>query len=188
VALALAREQPHAVAGLVLLAAPGRTIDQLMSEQLETMGRCRGLTQEQIAAQQADLRDFVAAVQRGRPWSEESVPAHVLAGARSRRWLEDHLRFRTDELLAGLEKPVLLCQGGKDIQVSPERDAGRLREIAAASGVDLEYRFFPDLDHLFKKVEGKPDPRQYFDASRAVDAGLIAAIADWIRRRAGAIG
>ncbi|MEX1367953.1 MAG: alpha/beta fold hydrolase [Nannocystaceae bacterium] len=180
VALALARSRPESVAGVVLLAAPGRAIDALMEEQVEALGLRRGLSAQQVATQLADLREFVHAVRDGRSWSENSVPAHVLAGARSRRWLEEHLRFRTDELLAGLSKPVLLCQGGKDLQVSPERDADRLRSVAAETGVDMQYTLFPELDHLFKEVEGEPDPKQYFDAGRRVDPALIDRIAAWI--------
>lgn len=180
VALALARARPELVAGVVLLAAPGRAIDALMEEQVEALGLRRGLSPEQVAAQLADLRELVTTVREGGSWSENSVPAHVLAGARSRRWLEEHLRFRADELLAGLTKPVLLCQGGKDLQVSPERDADRLRSIAAQTGVDMQYTLFPELDHLFKKVDGEPDPSQYFDAARSVETALVDRVAEWI--------
>lgn len=180
-ALALALARPAAVRGLVLMATPARPLDEVMAEQIEAFGRRRGLTSAQIERQIADLQDFVRAARDVSTWTEDQVPAHLLAGARSRRWLADHLRYRSDDMIARVRVPVLLCQGGKDLQVSPIRDTERLRGAALRAGVAAEVALFPDLDHLFKPVVGDPDPRQYYDNARKVDPGFIEHVARWIQ-------
>jgi pimeloyl-ACP methyl ester carboxylesterase len=182
VALELARSDPTAIRGVALLAVPGRGIDQVMADQIRGEGERLGCSAEQIEEQLRDLAELVQFARDGRAWTPERVPPHVLARIRSRPWLADHLKYAADRLLPTLQAPLLVCQGGKDIQVSPDRDMARLVTLATDAHIPFESRLYPELDHLFKPVSGPPSVRQYYDRSRHVDPVFLADLTAWLKR------
>lgn len=181
VALALAKASPGP-SSVVLMAAPGRRIDQVMADQIRGEGERRGLDAQLVARQLAELEEVVRFAQVEADWTSERVPPRLRSLARSRRWFSDHLQLSVDELLCAAALPVLICQGGKDLQVSVERDAQALYALARSAGLDAELCIYPELDHLFKPVIGEPSLNQYFDRRRHVDPGFIADVAAWISR------
>ena len=184
VALALAARHP--VAGVVLMAAIGRGIDEILEEQTRAQGERLGSSADQVAQQLDQLREYVDVVRSGRPFEADQVPDYLLAGVRNRTWFDGHLRYIGAELITRVPCPVMNGQGGQDFQVSPVKDAERLRDAAQAAGVDASFQLFPALDHLFKPVEGVSEMKQYFDRSRHVDPGFLAALRGWLTARAAA--
>lgn len=183
-ALMLAGAHPDAIAGVALLAAPGRGIDEVIVDQIRREGARVGLRDEQIEEQVAELREYVKLARGAEPWTDDRVPPRFLAGARSRRWMADYLALTPDVLFPKVRVPLLICQGGKDIQVSPRDDFERLVTTARATGLAVEARLYPDLDHLFKPVRGEPSVRDYFDRSRSVDPTFLEDLAHWLQGRA----
>ena len=180
--LALALVARHGVTsrGVVLLAALGRTVDEVMSDQLESQGPLIGLSADQIANQREELRTFVELARSDRPSGPGSLPDHLMGLVRSRAWLREHLDNPATELIAHVRCPVLVLQGEKDFQVSLDRDARRLIEAGRAAGVDAEIVSFPDLDHLFKRTEGESRMAQYYDRSRKVSSEFLAVLDRWL--------
>jgi pimeloyl-ACP methyl ester carboxylesterase len=185
-ALALAGEADTAtaLAGVVLMATPGRDIDAMIADQVIAHGETVGFTREQVDRQLDDLAEATRLVRSGQPWRAGQVPDYLLALFRTRTWYEEMLRYRTPDLIARLRCPVLVCQGGKDFQVSPARDAEALVAAARAAGVACGYELFPDLDHLFKHSSGPSTLAAYYEP-RPVDPAFQACLRAWLRRHAG---
>lgn len=185
-ALALANEEDVAarLAGVVLMAAPGRDIDATLADQVVTQGDVIGLTREQINRQLEDLKEATRLVRSGRPWQPGEIPDYLLALFRTPTWYREMLRYHTPTLIARLRCPVLVCQGGKDFQISPTRDAQALVAAARDAGVDCSYALFPELDHLFKRSAARSTLAEYYQP-RPVDRDFIARLQAWLSEHAG---
>ena len=178
--LALATETitRHTVSGVVLMATIGRDLDEVMYDQIAAQGRELGYAPEQVSSQIETLREAITLAKADTLWQPGHIPDHVLAMFRTATWLREFLSYRAQDLIARLTCPVLICQGGKDFQVSAERDAPRLVSAARMAGVDCTYALFPDLDHLFKRTDHST-LAQYSEA-RPVDREFITAVRDWL--------
>ena len=73
------------------------------------------------------------------------------------------------EIMARVNVPVLIVQGGADASVWAE-NGERLVETRKRSTARTDYAFFPELDHFYKK------PGQF-----AVDESVANYISDWLR-------
>src|SRR5574337_1096107 len=74
---------------------------------------------------------------------------------------------------------VLILQGGRDYQVSPEHDFAAWKQgLAGHPGVT--FREFPTLNHMFIAGTGRSTPAEYATPGR-VDPAAIATIADWVK-------
>ncbi|ATB37663.1 hypothetical protein CYFUS_003088 [Cystobacter fuscus] len=186
IAMVLAGESSSepGVRGVVLMAAMGRDLDEVLADQILAHGQRLGLSEAQIEAQQADTRKVAELIRSGSPWDAEQLPHHLLATFRTRTWYEEFLRHPTSELIGKVRCPMLLCQGGEDFQVSPERDAERLLAAACRSGRDCTYALFPGLDHLFKRTRGQSSLAEYFEP-RPVAPEFLARLRTWLASRAG---
>lgn len=182
-ALVLAAENRSSVRGVVLMAAMGRGIAEVIENQIVSMGNAVGLNAGQIEQQLQEFREAVRLVQSGTAWDVSQIPHHILAMFPSPSWLKQFLSYNPTELVVQLHCPLLICQGGKDFQVSPERDAERLVAAAREAGIDCTYAFFPDLDHLFKTTPGTSTLAQYYDQARRVDREFLARLANWLTGR-----
>lgn len=183
VAMTLAQRLGEDCAGVVLMASPGRRIDEIIADQLTLQSTRNGLSEQQNASRLAELRELVRLVEEDRPWIQGQIPDYLFPALRSRRWLKQYLDRSPTALIAALRCPVLICQGEKDFQVSAERDAPRLLDAAKAAGVDVTYFSFAQLDHMFKPVAGESNVQSYYDLDRDVDQAFLLRLTDWIRQR-----
>jgi hypothetical protein len=183
-ALALASEDGTRddVRGVVLMATMGRDLDEVIADQIAEHGRVLGYSPEQVAQQVNTLREAVELARTGTPWKPGKVPDHVLAMFRTATWLREFQSYRAQDLIARVRCPVLVCQGGKDFQVSPERDAERLVTAARAAGVDCTYALFPELDHLFKRTHRSTLPE--YNKTRPIDGEFLSTLYRWLAERA----
>jgi fermentation-respiration switch protein FrsA (DUF1100 family) len=74
--------------------------------------------------------------------------------------------------------PVLILQGLRDYQVTPDNLEGFRTALAGHSNVTI--REFPLLNHLFIAGEGKPGPEEYLTPGRHVDPAVIEALAGFV--------
>ncbi|MCC6994171.1 MAG: alpha/beta fold hydrolase [Deltaproteobacteria bacterium] len=183
VALAIAKDEGKKIAALVLMASPGRAIDDIVVDQIVDQGRKVGLSSNTVDSQIKQFKDYVELVRADKPWVAGQIPDHLFVGARGRRWFQEHLARRGDALVAAVQCPVLVAQGSQDFQVSPSKDAEHLVAAAKAAGVEVTYALLPDLDHTFKKVQGESTIAQYYDGSRHVDPSFLGTVTDWLRQR-----
>ena len=94
------------------------------------------------------------------------------------------------EPAAELAVPVLVLQGGKDVQVDPVENAERLVAARRSAGKPVDYHMSPLADHVLKTeprplTEVRTDlqlvMRMYNAPDRALDGDLLEALARWIR-------
>jgi pimeloyl-ACP methyl ester carboxylesterase len=167
---------------VALLAAAARPVEQVLGDQIEISARWTGQTAGQRERQLADLTEFVELVRSGVPWTAEHVPDRFLPYGRQRKWYADVLARDPVDVLVECGCPMLLCYGGKDFQVSAERDGRRAFQALRTAGRDIELVVFDDLDHLFKPITGEPHVRHYYDSSRHVDGQFLERLRRFLAR------
>src|SRR5262249_10159379 len=145
--------------GVVLLAPPGRPFDAILREQSERESRRLALPPSLAASRRRRLMRWLAALRAGARPSTAAAAATVGLAAEG---LADLVRVDPVTEVRRGKTPLLVCQGGKDIQVSLEHDALPLVHAASAAGRPIELRYFPLLDHLFKIEPGQSEPAHYF--------------------------
>jgi hypothetical protein len=118
------------IAGAVPLAGPSWTMDRVVDHQALQNVKRGNMSDEEFRAAVAELkRDFLAKVAQ--------VPN-----------MRSTMDLKPLELAARIDVPVLIVQGGSDIQVPPEQ-AGELADAIIKSGnKDVSLRVFPGINHL----------------------------------------
>lgn len=170
------RVPPPPLAGLILLAAGARPLDEAIADQTAFQLQAAGQTPETIAQQVQAIRDAFARVRSGAAPDTETV---FFAPA---RYWRDLLSRKPLATLAALPVPVLVLQGGKDVQIT-KADFDLIRQaLAGKPPAVATSRWFPDLNHLFMRVAGAPTGAEYGRAGH-VDPQVIETIADWITTR-----
>ena len=120
---------------------------------------------------------------KGEPLDAAKLAPELAAFVPARAWLKSHIGRDPLATLAKVRCPTLVCQGGRDVQVSAERDAPKvLAALDGAKNPDHELKLFPTLDHLFKKASDSPSELDYV-RSRPVDAEFLDALAAWLHAR-----
>ncbi|MDM7917044.1 MAG: alpha/beta fold hydrolase, partial [Candidatus Eisenbacteria bacterium] len=182
-AATIAREDRR-VAGLVILAGTLRPLDEVLRDQIAYLNRLaaeQGTLSAEQERMQRDLDarlDSLAAGQLRPDARVYGMSAHYLQDYRSRDLEGDFLAF---------PGPVLILQGGKDYQVTADKDLALWKSVVGASGKkNVTIREFPNLGHLFMPIEGVPSPAAY-QVPGHVDPGVIEAISTFVEeaRRAG---
>jgi pimeloyl-ACP methyl ester carboxylesterase len=161
------------VRGVVLMAPAVRPIDVVIIDQTEFGGRLLGQSDTDLADQTKQLRDEFAKVK-----DPSSPDGPSVLGAPRSYWREV-LALDVVKSVKDAKVPVLVLQGDKDIQVRKDLDFEALRSAVGEDGGRVSYTSFPDLNHLFIRVEGKSSGAEYGLPGR-VDPAVMTRIADWI--------
>jgi uncharacterized protein len=155
------------IAGIVLLAAPSRTLVDLLLEQTER--------ELKTATQDASKKLLITLQTIGRKLRDneitEATPRSELMGMPPGYWLEFR-DYKAPVDAARVKVPMLILQGEADNQVTMVDFAGW--KTAAASWQNATLKSFPKLDHEFVETGA---------TSRFVPEQVIASIADWIKQR-----
>ncbi|MEO8455278.1 MAG: alpha/beta fold hydrolase [Sphingomicrobium sp.] len=172
IALAAA-QHPQAICGLILVAAPGRKLGAVLREQLHANRANAPLLPQALAA--------IDSLEIGRPVDVAGMPAPLLALFRPQvqPFLIDLLKQDPQALVALTTVPVLIVQGGKDLQVSAA-DADALH----AARPDSQLLVVPKMNHVLKDVEGDDRASNlaaYADPNLPVDPILVDEIARFVR-------
>lgn len=174
VALVAAQQAGAHVCGLVLVAAPGRPLGEILREQFRANPANAPLLDDALAAidslerrEKPDISGYHPAVQAMFP------PA-----------LQDFLidAFSRDPavLIAGIDLPVLIVQGDEDIQVRP-LDAQLLGQAQPSA----ETVVLPGMNHVLATVphgDMAANLAAYGDPDMVLADGLADAIADFVTR------
>jgi pimeloyl-ACP methyl ester carboxylesterase len=171
--VALASSQSAAgVCGLILVAAPGRPLGEVLREQLKSNPANAPVLAQALAA--------IEALEAGRHMDVSAMhPAlQALFNPKVQGFLISTFALDPARLIADWKSPVLIVQGARDIQVSV-LDAQRLKKAAPAAKLLL----LPDTNHVLKAVTS-PDRAAnlaaYADPSLPLAPGIIDGIAGFI--------
>jgi len=165
-----ARDNPG-VAGVILMAGSARPLMDVLVEQygyfLSLDPNNPAVTKGLEEAQQM----------RARVDSKDLKPDEEIFHAKGAYWLG--LRdYRPVEVAAHLTTPMLILQGGRDYQVSAERDFGAFKK-GLEGHPNATLKTYPALNHLFIAGEGKSKPQEY-ERLGHVDVAVLNDIAAWI--------
>ncbi len=177
----LATEEP--VAAVVLMAAPGRPLEALLTEQLRLGRELQGAQPAELDAIERELAAFLGHIAKDEPIPSEGLAPELAAFVPGRAWLKSHLGRDPLVPLVAVHCPILILQGARDVQVSAERDAPKIQAALDAAGhADHELRVFPELDHLFKHASQHPSELDYLKA-RPIDAEFLDVLVAWLKAR-----
>ncbi|MBX7540095.1 alpha/beta fold hydrolase [Qipengyuania sp. GH29] len=172
IAMAAAARDPVPYCGLVLVAAPGRNLSEIIRTQIAANPMAEPLLPQ--------VDDIIARLSAGETVPAEDIHPGLLPlfGPQVQGLISSLFRQNPSELLASHELPVLILNGDKDIQ-TPDEDA----ELLASSRSDAQLVVLPGVNHVLKRVEG--DDREaniatYADPDLPLAPGVADAIVQFI--------
>lgn len=169
----IAKDSGH-VAGLILLAAPARPLLDILIEQNRRLAAMDGSVSVEEQAFIDALTSKVARIRAG----DTLAPVETPLGQPAGYWRSiDKVDAIAEARAAG--KPLLILQGGRDIQVV---DADWQRwHSAFDKDPRVTFKRYPALNHLAIAGEGQGTLAEYQTPGH-VDAQLIDDVATWIRK------
>lgn len=155
------------IRGVILMAGTLRPLDELIAEQTAFQSGLQGKTPDEIAQQKAQLKRVFARIRSGEAKDDERV-----MNAPALYW-RDLLARDPRAAWQKLKLPVLVLQGGKDVQIGKTDFDGLIMALKPGA------RWFDNLNHLFMPVEGKPTGAEYSLPSH-VDPEVGKVITAWV--------
>ncbi len=173
VAPRIAQRAPE-LAGLILLAAPSRPLQDIVVEQVNYLAARDG----QISAEErAGIEEMTAKAAAVATLDAGTPAADTLLGLPARYWM-DLRDYDPVEAAGALPQPMLIVQGGRDYQVTRDGDFVRW-EAAFDEEPRVQFALYPALNHLLIVGEGAPNPEEYAVEGR-VDAAVIEDVATFV--------
>lgn len=169
----VASAKPADICGLVLMAAPGRPIGEILREQMRRFAKTREILEQSNRA--------ISALEEGQRVDTTSLhPAlRQLFREEIQGLLINMMQVDPAKLLSGYGGPVLILSGLRDIQVSPA-DARRLKNASPTT----ELHLLPDTNHVFKVVTSddlQANLKTYRQPTLPLAAGVLETIAQFIK-------
>lgn len=169
--------QDKGVAALVMMAGTARPLDQVFIDQMIYLMKLKGIDQEEIQKAVEKQKEVFEKIRRG-----ESVDPKAVRG--NPDWWRQHMKNNPLEVIKRVSCPLLIMNGGKDYQISPEEDAQALdRTLKGVGHPDHTLKIYPELDHFFVKIEGESTPEKYLEPSRRIDQKVLSDLVTWLKKR-----
>ena len=162
------------LAGVILLAAPARPLEDLLLEQVTYLNSLA--PSEKGRRQVADLQRRVENVKRlGTSAFCDTIPFPFDA---PRSYWADIIACRPVEDAARLTLPLLVLQAERDYQVTMQDFA--LWRAALLKRCNASFKSYPKLNHLLQEGTGKATPDEYQQPS-SVPAYVLDDLARFVR-------
>jgi hypothetical protein len=174
--IAMAAGKHADVCGLLLLAAPGRPMGEIIREQLKANPANAPLLTQALPA--------LDALEAGKHVDTAGMHPALLRLFRPevQGFLISAFSYHPARLLAGFMKPVLIVQGLRDLQVS-EADARALKQADPKAALVL----LPGVNHVLKAVASddvRANLATYGDSSLPLAPGVVQAVGDFLSANA----
>lgn len=166
-------QQDPKIAGFIVMAGAAKSLEDLILEQVTYIAAMDGIVSGEEKRQIDGLREQVAKVKALAPGATGTV-----LGAPASYWL-DLRGYSPPEAAKALKQPLLILQGERDYQVTPDNFAAWKKALAGRPAVT--FKSYPGLNHLFIAGEGKSGPAEYQRPGHVAET-VVADIAAWIRR------
>lgn len=162
------------LAGIILLAAPARPLEDLLLEQVTYLESL--VPSARGKAQVAELQRRVDNVKKlGTPAFCDTIPFPFEA---PRSYWADIVAYRPVETAARLALPILVLQAERDYQVTMQ-DYGLWR-MGLLKCRNVSFKSYPRLNHLLQEGTGKATPDEYQQPS-SVPAYVTDDVARFVR-------
>jgi pimeloyl-ACP methyl ester carboxylesterase len=166
-------QNPQGICGIILVSAAGRKLGDVLREQLRANPANAPLLDDALAA--------IDSLEAGKTVDVSAMhPAlQKLFAPQVQPFLMNEMAMDPAKLAGSTKVPVLILQGGRDLQVS-EADAKAL----AAAQPKAKLVLIPAMNHVLKDVasdDRAANAATYADPSIPVDSTLVDAIAGFVR-------
>ncbi len=195
------------VAFIVLLAAPGVAIPELMLKQAQLIGEAQGaspmelqITNEtnqavfDILQKEKDLEKARTAVanEMGKmaeklsgdnPQRKQMLEQQLMASTESvlTPWFLFFINYKPADYLSKIKCPVLALNGEKDTQVEARSNIDAIKTIISKNGnKKVTSHILPDLNHLFQTAETGA-PGEYAKIEETFAPSAMQLIVDWLK-------
>lgn len=167
-------------AGLILLAAPARRLEEVMKDQMAdaSLKKPGGLLGWIITRQ---INKLFSKLGNLYDMSDEEAKSIAIMGGATAFYFKDMGKKRVSEYLESGTKPVLVMHGDGDFQVSTEKDFNELKRVLH-SRLNTSFKLYPGLNHVFMPVvcEGIKSPKKEYSKPQHVADYVISDMAEWI--------
>ncbi len=190
IAATIGASDEEGLAGIILAAMSGRTLTKLMREQIQNRMAEEGKPAKEVSDFLAKYDRVVRGLMHGRldfpedKLNEKDPFDALLAGLIKQHEVVVTLLINDPlQVVNNIKYPVLVLQGKKDVQVAV-KDALYIEEaLKRAEHRDATVHVLEDVDHLLKTNKGVASLASYADASRPIDAKLLAISTEWMQKR-----
>ncbi len=166
------------IAGIIMLAANARPIEDLIVEQVNYEAKLAG--QITPAIQKAIDEAEASAKAMKDPDLTPGMTVRLLSSPLPASYVLDLRTYHPTEVAASLAVPIFVLQGERDYQVSMT-DFG-LWQKALAGHANATFKSYPALNHYFMPGTGPASPADYFKANH-VDKTVIDDLSAWMAKR-----
>jgi dipeptidyl aminopeptidase/acylaminoacyl peptidase len=164
------------IAAIVLMAGTAAPIDSVIVEQSIGLARAAGGDSADVEQARESTLRLMDAIREGRePEDTDLAPG-------TQKWLREHIEHDPMATIKQVSAPVLIVNGGQDIQVLPEHARRLGAALERVGHPDYEVRIFPELNHLFAVSRGE-GLAEYVDPDAEVDPAFLSFMADWLVAR-----
>ena len=161
--------------GFIVMAGGTRPLEDVILDQYNYIFFLDGELSDTEKTVLADMKRKVAMV-KSKKLSLETPSDSLPYGVCAKYWL-DLRGYNPPDMAKSIDKPMLILQGGRDYQSTMEDFANW--KSALGNRDDVQFRYYPKLNHLFASGEGMATPSEYMQA-KSMDEKVISDIVDWI--------
>lgn len=167
--------------GLVLLAGTLDTLENVLFRQLDGLKNGKSRIMSWIAA--AQDKKFRKAFENLYEISDEEAKRRNYAGGVTLYYFKEMGEHRAKDYLDKTEKPVLIMQGSRDLQVDAEKDFGEYKKLFGSRD-NFSFRLYEGLNHAFVPAiyDDISKATKEFSAERHIGENVISDIAGWIHK------
>jgi pimeloyl-ACP methyl ester carboxylesterase len=176
----VAAEDPT-LGGIVLMAGTATPLDSVLVEQVVGAAREAGGDSASLAESRQLVERLSRAVREGEDLEGSGLPP-TLDQLGHPRWLREHMEHDPLATIRKVRVPVLIANGGQDVQVAPEHARRLGAALAETAHPDYEVKIFPGLNHLFAVSRGE-GTAEYADPEAKVDVEFLGYLTDWLAVR-----
>lgn len=170
-------ERDTTLAGIILLAGPARTMDEVLPEQMTYLYTFSGMTQ----AAQKEIDNIKLQFANARKLNTDDFdPSIPLPLNLPKSYLLFDHAYKPVEVARKLTLPILILQGERDYQVTMQ-DYGLWR-MGLYRNRNVQFKSYPKLNHHFQEGSGKSMPTEYYKKN-VVASYVLDDIAHWMRTR-----
>lgn len=167
------------IAGIIIMAGNTEKLGDALVRQVRYEMSLAGTPPPPAAKK--ELEAVEAADQKAKsPSLKPSDEVNLLGVNIPGSYLLDLRNYNPTETAASLHIPILILQGGRDFNVTVDDDFNVWKK-ALAGHANVEFRLYPDLNHLFMTGSVPPNPRDDFKKGH-VSKQVVNDIAGWVKQ------
>lgn len=165
--------------GLILMAGSPRRLEEIMLDQNEAvMSSGKGLLQWFVNKQVVKISAMFEGMYE---LTDEEAKKKKVGNGTTLYYFKEMGEHQASEYLLKLKKPILIMQGEKDFQATPEKDLAAYKELLKDKE-NVTFKLYENLNHLFvNSVYGNiMKAMKEYKVEQHIGENVIKDLADWI--------